>query len=405
MNTKNTQRDIQQNLKSLFTTSKLHFTAIVLFTMISCQAATIPSTSTIAKGDFITFVYTSDAHYGITRATLQGATNVSGQITNEAMIKQINTVPTLTLPNDGGVNAGYKVDGVDFLIEGGDVANREEVKSNVQSATISWSQFLADYTDGVKLTDKNGNKTKLYVIPGNHDVSNAIGYYKTMSPMTDAGSMAGIYNMAMHPSVAKTADNYNYTTDKIHFSFDISGIHFTFPCLWPDSTERIWLDKDMANVAGPVIMLTHDEPNIESKHLHNPNGDGTINATDKFENMVEEKCKDGLTTNASSMIEQQGFANWIQKHPNVKAYFHGNTNSNEFYTYGGPTSSIALPIFRVDSPMKGDISSTDETKLSFQLVIIDVTNKKMTVRECLWNTNPSTPSTPIVFGASKTISL
>jgi hypothetical protein len=47
----------------------------------------------------------------------------------------------------------------------------------------------------------------------------------------------------------------------------------------------------------------------------------------------------------------------------------------------------------------------DETKLSFQLVTIDTDTKMMTVRECLWNSNPKNPLSPVAWGASITISL
>jgi len=55
--------------------------------------------------------------------------------------------------------------------------------------------------------------------------------------------------------------------------------------------------------------------------------------------------------------------------------------------------------------MKGNISGSDETKLSFQLISIDTKTKTMTVRECLWNSTPTNPSAPIVWGATTTISL
>jgi hypothetical protein len=352
---------------------------------------------------YITFVYTSDAHYGITRPHFQGDTNVDSHTVNLAMIKKINTVSDLTLPNDSGIKAGTKVGGVNFLIETGDVANREE--KGIQSATVSWKQFLGDYSGMVTLTDDSGRKAKLYLAPGNHDVTNAVGFYRPMNPLRDPASMVGMYNMFMNPPTPKTAEDYNYTTDKVHYSFDFRGIHFTFACIWPDSAERLWLDKDLAHVTNPVLLFVHDEPDVETKQLMNPNPSGTINPRDKFENLLEEKCKDGFSANVPSTIEQRNFALWMKDHPVIKAYFHGNDNANEFYTYRGPDKNIALQTFRVDSPMKGNFSRSDETKLSFQLVIIDVTAKKMTVRECLWDTNPSDPSTPVVFGASKTISL
>jgi len=345
-------------------------------------------------------VYTSDAHYGITREAFQGKTKVEGYIVNGAMIKQINTISNLNIPNDKGVKSDEKVGPVDYLFQTGDIANRME--HGDQSASESWNQFLKDYTSDLTLKDEKGNKTKLYVIPGNHDVSNAIGHFK-IKRATDAASMVGIWNMMMGST--KTSKNYNYDTDKIHYSFDRDGIHFVFLCIWPDSAERTWIDKDIANVHGPVILFTHDQPDLENKHLTNPNNPPTINEIDKFENLLVEKCKDGYKKGEPTTIEQRSFSKWIKEHPMVKAYFHGNQNSNEFYTYTGPDKDISLPTFRVDSPMKGDISAKDETKLSFQLITIDAVKKRLTVRECLWNTDPSNPAKPIVFGESKTISL
>lgn len=96
---------------------------------------------------------------------------------------------------------------------------------------------------------------------------------------------------------------------------------------------------------------------------------------------------------------------FVKAHTNIKAFFHGNDNENKYYDYKGPDSDIALKTFQVDSPMKGNISGTDETKLSFQFITVDSRAKTMTVRECLWNTVPSNASTPIVWGSSMTISL
>ena len=123
-----------------------------------------------------------------------------------------------------------------------------------------------------------------------------------------------------------------------------------------------------------------------------------------------EKLKDGLTTKSETTIEQRGFANFIKAHKNIKAYFHGNTNFNEFRSYTGPDKDIDLKIFRVDSPMKGEVSGLDakdgkgdETKLSFQVISLDGETKTLTVRECLWNTSGAT--SPLVWGQTSTISL
>jgi len=105
-------------------------------------------------------------------------------------------------------------------------------------------------------------------------------------------------------------------------------------------------------------------------------------------------------------MEQRAFASFREIPFHHRGVFStANDNANEFYTYAGPDSTIALKTFRVDSPMKGNFSATDETKLSFQLISIDTQKMTMTVRECLWNTVPGATSNPIQFGQTCTIAL
>jgi hypothetical protein len=386
--------------KGLFAEKIILISMLALF-VVSCSDDTTNSTPTPTT---IQFVYTSDAHFGITRASFQGAVNVDANIVHTALVTKINTISTLILPSDNGVQAGKTVGGIDYFINTGDYANREE--TGVQSATASWGQFNAAYLNGLTLKNSNSQKTGVLLLPGNHDVSNAIGYYKTMSPLTDNGAMVGVYNY-MFPSNPKTTATYNYSTDKVHYSKDISGIHLVFVNIWPDSSERVWIENDLKSVSTstPVILFTHDQPSVESKHLTNPNGTHDINKTDKFENLIPEMFKDGLTISDPSNIEQKGFATFLKAHSNIKAYFHGNDNENKYYDYKGPDNDVTLKTFQVDSPMKGNISGTDETKLSFQLITIDTQAKTMTVRECLWNSTPTNPNSSIVWGSSITISL
>ena len=74
----------------------------------------------------------------------------------------------------------------------------------------------------------------------------------------------------------------------------------------------------------------------------------------------------------------------------IKAYFHGDKNYCEFYTWTGVDGSIRLPVFRVDSPMKGEFSAGDEALLSFLVATVDMEARRLTVRECLWNTEGRT---------------
>jgi Calcineurin-like phosphoesterase len=358
--------------------------------------------------EVINIVFTSDAHYGITRAKFRGDTNVAGNLVNATMINRINTLPGYTLMADGGINAGKQVGYVDYIIEGGDIANRMEVP--IQSAATSWEQFEADYMHKFSLNANDGKPAKLLLIPGNHDISNAIGYSKPMTPLTDPTSMVKIYNLMMKPEKLLTNNDYDYTTEKINYSYNIKGVHFQFINLWPDSAERVWMQKDLDTVANstPVIIFAHDQPECESKHFTNPLPPHNMTVKNRFENLTTEYYKEGAVASkddGATFIEQRGFVKFIKNHPNIKAYFHGNSNWNQFYKYKGPDNDVNLNVFRVDSPMKGKFSSIDETKLSFQLITLDAKNKMLTVRECLWNTTPMNADAAIVAGDTMTISL
>jgi hypothetical protein len=222
--------------------------------------------------------------------------------------------------------------------------------------------------------------------------------------------MVQIYNRMMQPAVPKTNADYNYASDKINYSRNIGGVHFEFITLWPDSAERLWMQKDLDTVAAktPVIVVCHDQPTCEAKHFTNPLPPYNMTSQNKFENLTAEHYKEGTAVGddeAKTDIEQRGWVKFLKQHPNIKAYFHGNSNWNEFYVYKGPDNDVALNTFRVDSPMKGKYSAKDETKLSFQLISLDPVSRVLTVRECLWDTQPSNPAADVVFGDSRTISL
>ena len=188
----------------------------------------------------IQFIFTSDAHYGITRAAFRGASKVDGHTVNAALVAKLNGVSAVTLPDDSGVGGNKQVGPVDFIVEGGDIANREEGEgaSAIQSASASWKQFQGDYIDGITLTDDNGKKTPIWIIPGNHDVTNAIGFYKKMTPATDATAMAEIYNRMMNPAKPETAETYDYAKERIDYSRDMGGVHFVFITIWARLDEH-----------------------------------------------------------------------------------------------------------------------------------------------------------------------
>jgi len=356
----------------------------------------------------INMIFTSDAHYGITRPKFRGDSNVISYKVNAALVKQVNAVPGLALPADNGIGSGKSVGAIDYVIEGGDIANRMEPP--VQTAAASWAQFEHDYMQSLNVKGHNGLPARLFMVPGNHDISNSIGYPRKMQPATDPSSMVQIYNLMMKPAKPLTNAEYDYKKDKINYSYNIKGIHIMFITLWPDSAERIWMQKDLDTVAKntPIIIFTHDQPECEAKHFTNPVPPHNMTKENKFEDLAEEYYKEGTVASkddGATAIEQRGWVKFLKAHPNIKAYFHGNSNWNEFYIYHGPDNDVNLNTFRVDSPMKGEYSRKDETLLSFQLISLDTQTQTMTVRECLWNTKPSDPDQKVVFGKSKTVSL
>jgi hypothetical protein len=388
------------------------------------QAQLRPTTRALAdaRTPTVQFVVTSDVHYGIARKAFRGDSGVPSARVNTALLAQLNRLSTLRLPSDSGVRAGQRVGAVDFVAITGDIANRAE--EGMATAAESWAQFRAAWLDSLTLRDARHHKTHLYIVPGNHDISNAIGYYRPLHPGTDATAAAGIFNLMMHPRVARTAESYNYATDRTHFGVTVNGVHLAFLNIWPDSAERAWLARDLAHVSvrAPVLLFAHDPPAGDAKHFINPQGTHDINATDRFENLLSQRYQDGTaipaaattaarvtkdstTVKASTDVEQREFVAFLNTHANIAAYFHGHNNFSEFYDFRGPDSTISLPTVRVDSPMKGAVSANDETKLSFAVVTIDTKLGRMTVREVLWNSAPSDVTRPIVFCASRTVSI
>lgn len=357
-----------------------------------------------AQDTVLQFVFTSDVHYGITRAHFRGADKVPSTVVNRAMIAAINRLPVSSIPRDKGAGAGQPIGHLDGILITGDIANREE--NGIQPAAASWQQFETDFDHAVATKDRRDTLTPILLGPGNHDVSNAIGFWRPVKPATDASSMAGIYNRMMAPDRPRTAATYNYNTDKIHFFRDIAGIRLMFVNCWPDSSEQAWMEEQLKGMASgtPVLLFTHSNPDVEARFFTNPNGNHSINATDKFENLLPETCQDGLSLKDSTAIEQRGLVAFLVRHPEIKAYFHGHNNYTQYYRWKGPDQNIALPCFRVDSPMKGKFSSKDETLLSFQLITIDTHKMKMTVRECRWNSNPGDASV-LKWGKTKTMRL
>jgi hypothetical protein len=356
--------------------------------------------SLASAGNQVQFVFTSDPHFGVNRSVFKEEKNIDSRYANQVMVEKINHLPQASFPADQELKAGQMIGGIDFVVEGGDIANRMEVSTLTQSAAASWKDFENTYIKGLTLQTPEGKLAPLYLMPGTHDVSNAIGYYKSMEPKTDPSSMVQIYNRMMKPAVPLTNENFNYKIHKVHYSRDVKGLHLVFVNIWPDSAERAWMAQDLANIpqGTPVILFAHSAPEIETKYLTNPNGTHNINKDDKFENIVSEQLIGGAKSDDKSSKNERAMANFVKLHPEIKAYFHGNLSMPDLKVWMGPDYDFMLPTFSVDSPVKGEKSGKDETLVSFQVATVDLDTKQITVRECQWNKKPLDKNAPLAWG-------
>ena len=375
----------------------------------------VPSGPALAADEpLVQFIYTSDVHFGLqTRGSFQGSAGpVPAWVVNQQAVQAMNRLPGLVTPQDQGVHAGEPLGAFTFLAITGDLANRQEAgPPAIQSAALSWRQFQATYGVGLTLKDPKGAALPLYLTPGNHDVSNAIGYPEPLNPATDATAMVGIYNAAFPQAPIRT-EAFDYTRHKVFFAHDFGGIHFLFLNMWPDSDMRARIDRDLRQCpdpAGtPVILLMHMPPGVEAKNFADPaSAGGRFVFSHGYQNLLVDVLAASDQAPGKKAVPAQELAAltaFLAEHKTITAWFHGHENYQEFSRWPGLHGELALPVFRVDSPMKGRESSLDETKLSFQVVSIDPGRKLMTVRECLWNTTRQ-PNGPLRWGASTTLSL
>jgi len=424
-----------------------------------------------ALNEVVNFIYTSDNHYGIVRPIFRGNFNVTGQAVNEAMIARMNTLPTQSFPNDSGVAAGQPIGQVDFLMDTGDIANRSESSSAIAAnhslsylgstldypgqasyvapvSSVTWGQwqhdFLGDANPGntagglLTLTNSQGQGIPVFLSPGNHDVSDAIGMIgKIATGDRDATSFVQIYNR-MTPysgkspiatSVFTNPADYTNVNLQVNYSFDVGGTHVMCVNLFPDKNILNWMTADLANVAAstPVLLFCHAPLNMaagETKVFGNPSTTSSSAAGDIPFALTG---TDSSTSYVDMNAAKQYVADWLIAHPSVRALFSGHDNFNGATNWNGQdpnnnliaTRDAAWPgveLFRVDSPMKGDYSGVsattapltgigDETKLSFQVYSYDIATRRLTEREFLWNPNADASGTGAWSGQSVTLDL
>ncbi|MEI6915918.1 MAG: PEP-CTERM sorting domain-containing protein, partial [Armatimonadota bacterium] len=181
--------------------------------------------------------------------------------------------------------------------------------------------------------------------------------------------------------------------DQLDYKVSIAGgkIDLMFVNMWPDKQTRDgFMQTNLGNT--PTLLFTHDQPYVEAKHFSTTDPVGQKN----YEGLITTVDGNPPSANAAGIAtrEASALSDYLLAHPQIKGYFHGNDNQTEFYKFGG------TDVFRVDSPMKGNLSGADDSLLSFQVVTIDTDAMQMVSREFLWN-----QGTNGVWGVSSNIVL
>jgi hypothetical protein len=348
----------------------------------------------------VQFVFTSDPYFGINRKTFHEEKNVDARYANREMIAKINALPNQSFPKDGEFKSGQMIGGFDFLVVGGNIAHRMEASLITQTAKASWKEFDKEYLQSLTLKAPEGTTTPVYMTPGVHDQANAIGYYKRLDPKTDPSVMVEIYNRMVNPSSPITNEIYDAKKNRVHYSRTVKGVHLIFVNVWPDSTERAWIEQDLQTLAKgtPVLLFSNIEPDAGAKYFTNPNGKHDVNKNDKFENVIGELFQGGTKVEDKAIVHERALADFVKKHIEIKGYFHGNVGMTDIKVWMGPDYDFMLPAFSVDSPVKGDRSAKDENLVSFLVVNVDLDSKQISARECRWNANPILKDGPMVWG-------
>ena len=196
------------------------------------------------------------------------------------MVAAINSLSDASFPYDGGLgSADPSAEWISSLKAATSPTARSSWNKGQFNRRLSPAQFTQDYVNGLSLQNQAGRRAELYVVPGNHDASNAVGFHRVMTPAVDPSAMVGIYNLMMRPTKPKTVETFRYATDRVNYSRDIGGIHLVFLSVWADSHERAWVTRDLLHVpvTTPVIVFMHDQPDAEAKHFINPNGQHDLN--------------------------------------------------------------------------------------------------------------------------------
>ena len=280
------------------------------------------------------FVFTADQHYGMSRPAFRGCTDVSADTVNAAMVEAINSLVDAVFPLDGGVMAGKAVGGAEYVISAGDIASKLTGAGTGPALTASqcWELFKRQYCGGVALKNSGGRKAEILAIPGNHEISTALGRYPPAFPLPDAGAMVGMFNRAHNASLRP--EEYDFAAHKVTMARDLAGVRLLLVQLWPDEEARAYIAREIAASPAdtPIILVCHFPPGVSAVYRESPerkfgavpeNTCGTVPADAAGQARIVELSRE----------ERRAFAGFIKQHPSIVAYFHGHHHNNHSWVF------------------------------------------------------------------------
>ena len=104
---------------------------------------------------------------------------MDARVVNAALVARMKTsCRPRPFPKDGGLRSASPIGAIDFVVDTGDIANREEAAPAAAPGGRGVVEPVPEPTTSQTLRLKNadGDIAPVFVVPGNHDASNAVGF-------------------------------------------------------------------------------------------------------------------------------------------------------------------------------------------------------------------------------------
>ena len=215
----------------------------------------------------------------------------------------------------------------------------DRARAPIQSAAASWAQFQADYIDGLTATTTAGTQGAALhraratttsrtrrLLQADEAARRQDGAGRDLQPDDDAAAAEDDGDLRLR---AATACSTRTRSAACISSSSRSGPTRSSAPGWRTTSQHV--DRST-----PVVIFTHDQPEAQAKHFTNPNGAPRHQRHRPVREPARRPAGRRPTIDAPTVVEQRELERFLERHRNITAYFHGNSNWNEFYDWTGP---------------------------------------------------------------------